>query len=150
MIRGTCHPAGVIILTFLFMQIYFFIIRLTVSPPLLIITGVVMENTAVKKTVYLILAIFGFILPYYFVFKFYTANEMTTLAALAQLTALDWGALIAADLTVSIFTAWAFYYNEAKRLAMKNWWLYLAATLMVGLSFSLPLFLYFRERRLER
>jgi len=32
---------------------------------------------------------------------------------------------------------------------MKYWWAYLIATMTVGLSFALPLFLYFRERKLE-
>lgn len=102
-----------------------------------------------KKTIYLILAIVGFILPYYFVFKFYTANEMSTSAALAQLVSSDWGALFVADLLISVLAAWTFIYNEAKRLNMKYWWAYPIATMMVGLSFALPLFLYFRERQLE-
>jgi magnesium-transporting ATPase (P-type) len=110
----------------------------------------VTDNTTVKKTIYLVLAVIGFILPYYFIFKFYTSNKLTTLAALAQVTALDWGALIAADLTISVLAAWTFYYHEAARLGMKNWWFYLLATMLVGLSFSLPLFLYFRERQLEK
>ena len=115
-----------------------------------IIHDIVKENTTVKKNIYLILTVIGFVLPYYFIFKFYTANEMSTTAALAQVTALDWGALLAADLTISVFAAWTFFYNEAKRLKMKFWWAYPLATLMVGLSFALPLFLYFRERQLEQ
>ncbi|MBL8061751.1 MAG: DUF2834 domain-containing protein [Anaerolineales bacterium] len=107
------------------------------------------DYTDLKKTIYLILTVIGFILPYYFVFKFYTASEMTASAALAQLVATDWGALFVADLTISVFAAWTFFYNEAKRLNMKYWWAYLIATMMVGLSFALPLFLYFRERQLE-
>jgi hypothetical protein len=38
---------------------------------------------------------------------------------------------------------------EANKLEMKNWWLYILASLVVGLSFALPLFLYFRERKFE-
>lgn len=109
-----------------------------------------MEPAKLKKTLYLTLAVIGFFIPYYFVFKFYTANDATTLAALAQVTALDWGALIAADLTISILTAWTFYYHEAARLGMKYWWAYFLATLLVGLSFSLPLFLYYRERYIDK
>lgn len=114
-----------------------------------IIRQLVKEYTDLKKTIYLILTIVGFILPYYFVFKFYTANEMTTSAALAQLVSTDWGALFVADLAISVFAAWTFIYNEAKRLKMNYWWVYPIATMMVGLSFALPLFLYFRERQLE-
>lgn len=118
-----------------------------VFPPHAIIGKIVKENTTVKKNLYLILAVLGFILPYYFIFKFYSANEMTTSAALSQLVSTDWGALLAADLTISVFAAWTFIYNEAKRLKMKYWWAYPIATMMVGLSFALPLFLYFRERQ---
>ena len=115
-----------------------------------IIHPIVKENTTLKKAIYLILTVIGFILPYYFVFNFYTANEMTTSAALAQLASTDWGALFIADLTISVFAAWTYFYNEAKRLKMNYWWAYPIATMMVGLSFSLPLFLYFRERHLEQ
>jgi len=38
---------------------------------------------------------------------------------------------------------------EANKLQMKNSWVYLLASFLVGLSFALPLFLYFRERQLE-
>jgi hypothetical protein len=55
----------------------------------------------------------------------------------------------AMDLTVSVIVFWIYVFMEANRLQMKNPWLYLLATLLVGLSFALPLFLYFRERRLE-
>ena len=115
-----------------------------------IIRQLVKDYTDLKKTIYLILTIVGLVLPYYFVFKFYTANEMSTSAALAQLVSTDWGALFVADLLVSVFAAWFFIYNEAKRLNMKYWWTFLIATMLVGLSFALPLFLYYRERRLER
>jgi hypothetical protein len=41
-----------------------------------------------------------------------------------------------------------FSFQEARRLQMSRWWGYVAATLLVGPSFALPLFLYFRETRL--
>jgi hypothetical protein len=40
-------------------------------------------------------------------------------------------------------------FAEANKLQMKNSWLYLLASLLVGLSFALPLFLYFRARKME-
>ena len=148
--EASCHLVEVIILTFLFLQTYFCIIQLTVSKPLTIIRKLVTDYTALKKTIYLILAVVGFVLPYYFIFKFYTNADTTTSAALSQLISTDWGALFVADLTISVFAAWTFIYNEAKRLSMKNWWAYPIATMLVGLSFALPLFLYFRERQLEQ
>ena len=53
------------------------------------------------------------------------------------------------DLTVSVIVFWAYMFAEANKLQMKHAWFYLLATLLVGLSFALPLFLYFRERKLE-
>lgn len=32
---------------------------------------------------------------------------------------------------------------------MRNWWVYILATLIVGPSFVLPLLLYFREAQIE-
>ena len=44
---------------------------------------------------------------------------------------------------------WLFVYSEGSRLRMKNLWLYVACNLAVGVSLALPLFLFFRERRLK-
>jgi len=44
---------------------------------------------------------------------------------------------------------WIYVFAEANKLQMKNSWIYLLASLLVGLSFALPLFLYFRELKLE-
>lgn len=38
---------------------------------------------------------------------------------------------------------------QYKRLRMKNLWLYVVCNLAVGVSLALPLFLFFRERRLK-
>ena len=53
------------------------------------------------------------------------------------------------DLMISVIVFWVYMFAEANKLQMKNPWLYVLATLLVGLSFALPLFLYFRERKLE-
>ena len=40
-------------------------------------------------------------------------------------------------------------YAEGRRLGMRLLWLPVAATLIVGVSLGLPLFLYFRQRHLD-
>jgi len=45
-----------------------------------------------------------------------------------------------------VFFVWSF--NEAKKLGMKNWWLYVLLTFGVAIAFALPLFLYMRERKM--
>ena len=102
-----------------------------------------------KKQVYLILAIIGFIVPYYFFLQL-TAENGFNLSLLIQpffANAFMKGA--AMDLTISVIVFWVYALAEANRLQMKNSWVYVLATLLVGLSFALPLFLYFRERTLE-
>ena len=88
-----------------------------------------------SKSIYLALALIGLFVPYFFFFKFLGANDIST--------------FFAVDLIISIIVFWIYMIAEANTLQMKNWWLYILASLIVGLSFALPLFLYFRERKLE-
>ena len=49
---------------------------------------------------------------------------------------------------ISIIVFWIYMFAESNELQMKHSWLYVLASLFVGLSFALPLFLYFRENKL--
>ncbi len=101
-----------------------------------------------KKNIYIFLTAFGLTFPYYFIFKFFAANQGTPIPAILQLFETNMSAAFNADLLVSILVFWVFVYMESKRIDLKNWWLFLPATL-IGLSFAFPLFLYFRESHLE-
>ena len=102
-----------------------------------------------KKNIYLILAIMGFIAPYYFFLQLPGDNGFDLPLLVQPLFANHFMRGVAMDLTVSIVVFWLFMFVEASKLQMKNPWLYLLSTLLVGMSFALPLFLYFRERKLE-
>lgn len=102
-----------------------------------------------KKSIYLVLAIIGFIAPYYFFLQISSENGLGVPALIQQISSSSLLSGIAMDLFVSVIVFWFFMFAEASKLQMKNAWLYLMATLLVGLSFAVPLFLYFRERRLE-
>ena len=102
-----------------------------------------------KKNIYLVLMIIGFIAPYYFFLQLPAENGFDIPSLMQPLFANNFMTGLAMDLTVSLLVFWAFVFVEANKLQMKNPWLYLLATLLVGLSFALPLFLYFRERKLE-
>jgi hypothetical protein len=56
---------------------------------------------------------------------------------------------VAADLVISAMVFFTFVYIEGRRLNMKRLWVFVPATLFVGLSFGLPLFLYFRAKHIE-
>src|SRR6266508_2217934 len=102
-----------------------------------------------RKNIYLTLALIGLLAPYYFLFKFLSTNGFNIPLLVQQSLANNISTFFAVDLAISIIIFWIYMITEANKLEMKNRWLYLLASLTVGLSFALPLFLYFRERRVE-
>ena len=99
------------------------------------------------KTFYLLAALVGAIAPYaaYFGYLEYVPGSSGSLS-------LAWGNPIAAatltDFTISCLVFWPFLVTESRKLAIRHWWLFIAANIFIGLSFALPAFLYIRERRL--
>lgn len=55
--------------------------------------------------------------------------------------------MVFADIFVSSLVFWFWMSREAPTAGMRRWWPFVVANLLVGLSFALLLFLYFRERR---
>jgi hypothetical protein len=55
----------------------------------------------------------------------------------------------ATDLVISIVVFWVYLYRESQRYQIVNWWLFVLASIVIGLSFALPLFLYVREPRTD-
>ena len=102
-----------------------------------------------RKHIYLLFALVGLFVPYYFLFRFLSANGFDTPLLVQQLLANNISTFFAVDLVISIIVFWVYVIAEANKLQMKNWWLYILASLTVGLSFALPLFLYFRENKLQ-
>lgn len=102
-----------------------------------------------NRNSYLVLAVLGFLVPYYFFFQFLATHGLNVSLLVQQLFANSISTFFAVDLVLSIIVFWMYMFAEANKLQMKNAWLYLLASLLVGLSFALPLFLYFRERKLE-
>ena len=98
------------------------------------------------KTFYLLAAIAGAIVPYatYFGYLAYAPGSSGALS-------LAWGNPIAAatlaDFTISCLVFWPFLFIESRRLGIRNWWFFILANILIGLSFALPAFLYARERR---
>jgi len=103
----------------------------------------------VNKTIYLVSAVLGLLLPYYFLFAFLGAHGFDLPLLIQQIFANQVSTFFAVDLIISIFIFWFYTYHEATKLKMKSWWVYILASLTVGLSFALPLFLYFREKQLN-
>ena len=101
------------------------------------------------KRLYLLLAILGLILPYYFFVSFLVAYGLDLPLLFDQLFANDISTFFAIDLVITAIVFLVFSYRESRRAGMGHWWAYLVSTLVIGPSFALPLFLYFRESLLR-
>lgn len=102
-----------------------------------------------RKLVYLLLAVIGFILPYYFLISFLTTYGFNSRLFLIQLFGTPGSTFFAVDLLISCVVFMLFLKREAGRHAMRHQWVYWISLFTVGLSFALPLFLWAREGQLE-
>ena len=102
------------------------------------------------RRLYALLAVLGFVVPYYYFARFLATNGLDLTLIVEQLFANDISTAFAVDLFIAAIVFWVFLVHEARRLTIRYWWLCIPATLLVGLSFSLPLFLWMREGAPER
>ena len=97
------------------------------------------------RRLYASLAVIGFIAPYTVFAWFLATNGFNLRLILDQLFANHILLAFATDLTISIIVFWVYLYRESQRYQIRNWWPFVLASIMIGLSFALPLFLYVRE-----
>ena len=98
---------------------------------------------------YLAAAILGTILPLSQLFPFFVEHGLDMKLFHNQLFQNHVSAFFGMDVIVSSVVLWLFVFSEGPRLRMRNLWLYVVCNLLVGVSMALPLFLFFRERRLK-
>lgn len=98
---------------------------------------------------FLIAAILGAALPLSYLVPFVAAHGLDMPLFFRQLFQNDISAFFGMDVFVSGLTLLFFVPSEGRRLGMKHLWVYLLCTLLVGGSLGLPLFLFFRERKLN-
>lgn len=103
------------------------------------------------KYIYLFLAFVGICYTWYFNIQFYLTEENTSiLNYIAQTQTTFPARSLSADLMVVVFAFFAWYIPEAKKLKMNYWWVFIPLTFLVAIAFAFPLFLYFRETKLEK
>jgi hypothetical protein len=102
------------------------------------------------KTVYLLLCIAGIVLPYSQFVPFVAEHGLDLKLFVEQLFSNRIGAFFGMDVIVSAIVLFVFVSVDGRRSGVRARWAPIAATLAVGVSFGLPLFLYMREAALER
>lgn len=103
-----------------------------------------------QSTSYLALCVPGVLVPFAFIIGFFGVPEPTIPLFFTSIFVNHVSSAVAGDLLISGLVFFIFLFFEGRRLNMKNLWLFVPATLFVGLSFGLPLFLYFRAKKLEQ
>jgi hypothetical protein len=100
------------------------------------------------KTAYLVLCVLGAALPLWQLAPWVAANGLDVPLLFRQLFANHVSAFFGVDVMVSAVVLAVFVWAEGSRVRLR--WLAVVATLAVGVSLGFPLFLYMRERELER
>lgn len=97
-----------------------------------------------SKAIYLTMAIIGTLVPWYFFGTFFIKEGINLSLFLTNVFANRPAAGFSSDVLISIlvFLFWSF--NDARSKQIKHWWVIFAASCTVGLSLSLPLYLYLR------
>lgn len=102
------------------------------------------------KVIYLLLCVFGFVLPYSQFVPFILEDGLDIKLFFEQLFSNKISGFFGMDVIVSSLALWTFVFWEGTRLKMQNLWVYVVSNLLVGVSLGLPLFLFMRERQLEQ
>lgn len=104
------------------------------------------------KTIYLFLAVIGFVAPNIFVAieSVETGNVLLWLDPAATLNGMFGNRIATAfivDLLVVVFIFFFWTYHEAKRHGIKKVWVIWVLTMLFGMAGTFPLFLYLRESK---
>jgi predicted membrane protein len=100
-----------------------------------------------SKHLYLLLCLIGTILPYLFLAPFLREHGLDLRLIGEQLFANQISSFFGMDVIVTTVCLWIFVYFEGRKLRVKHLWAPVLASLTVGVSLGLPLFLLLRESR---
>lgn len=106
-----------------------------------------MDNNNLKN-VYLLLAIIGAVVPYFFFLQHFDASGYAISAFLAAVFATPAASGFTADLLITSFVFWLYMFS--RKGPSPRPWLFIALNLLVGLSCAFPAYLFWRERRRGR
>ena len=101
------------------------------------------------QLLFLAVSIIGTVLPLCYLFPFLAANGLDLPLLFRQLFQTPISAFFGVDVIISGLVLMLFISIEGTRRKMGNLWAYFLCTLLVGVSSGLPLFLFFRERKLS-
>jgi len=99
------------------------------------------------KTVYLILAIVGAVIPYAFFIQHFSESGFGIGRFVFNLFAFPVSGAFTTDLLISSFVFWIAIFNRHSKDVGPSPWIFVALNLTIGLSCALPAYLYVNEGR---
>jgi len=99
---------------------------------------------------YLVCCVLGLVLPYSQFVPWFLEHGLNLTLFFRQLFANRISAFFAMDVIISAIVLIWFIQSESKRLRVGLLWLPTLGTLVVGVSFGFPLFLFLRQMTLDR
>ena len=107
---------------------------------------------SLTRAIYLILAILGLVLTWFYNLQFIAesggsfdvAKFVADGASNAAAKSLSW------DLAIACITGLIWIYFESRRLGLGFFWVYIILAFGVAFAFAFPLFLFVRQGKLER
>lgn len=103
------------------------------------------------RVLYLLLAIAGLLIPWYFNIQFMQAYDgafdlgqfMADSSGNAASQSLSW------DLAIACIAGSCWIFFESRRLGMRFFWVYILLAMGIAYAFAFPLFLFMRQGKLE-
>ena len=108
------------------------------------------DNKYRLSYLYLILSVFGAVLPmisnFNFAIEYGSSFDISKFIELAN--ANPAAESISRDLLIGASAVFIWIVNESRKLQIKNMWIVYTGTFLIAFAFSAPFFLFLRERRL--
>ncbi len=98
------------------------------------------------KKLYLLLAIIGAIVPYFFFFQFIQSEGLSIPAFISALFVNGAAGGFSADLLLTSFVFWLFVFQQFKESSGPRPYIFIVLNLAIGLSCALPAYLYARKK----
>ena len=100
---------------------------------------------------YLVIAIAGFFIPWYYNWQYMQTGQKFSFVTWFQAGMVSpLSSSITTDFLIGATAVFTFMIVEARRLKMKYLWFYIVFTFVIAWAFTCPLFLFNRERALQK
>jgi len=109
------------------------------------------KKTTPLEAVYLVLAVVGLLGTWYYNTLYFLNTQDYSITTFIALTQTNFAAKsISVDISIVAIACIVWMIHEGRLKKVKRWWVCIPLTFLVALAFSFPLFLYLRERRINK